>query len=125
MLSSLSLTVVDFQEILCLVLGLVGIQSAGGGAVTKFSNASFGICISDVSWRLSNLFLTLTVSGLYISLLASENRSYHKNLPISYFCKGSSELLRKPFCDQKMFLPKWSILHIQKTCLSTSCFIEI
>ena len=42
-------------------------------AVMKFLYLSFGVCISDISQRISNLFLTIIVYLLLISQLVSRN----------------------------------------------------
>ena len=57
------LTAIDSHGTLHLALGLVDTHSGTASimAVTKFSYLSFGVCISDVSWRVSNLFFTVTV----------------------------------------------------------------
>ena len=49
---------------------LVGIHSATASmqTVTKFSNSSFGVCLSDVTQRVSNLFLTVIVYSLFICI---------------------------------------------------------
>ena len=48
---------------LYLAFSLIGMHSANVslGAVTKYSYSSFGVCVSDVSWRELALFLTVTV----------------------------------------------------------------
>ena len=71
--SRLSLTAIVSQWTLYLAFGLVGIYSAAAfiWVVTKFSYSSFGVCLSDDSWRVSNLFLTVGVYWLLISLLAN------------------------------------------------------
>ena len=59
-------------------IGLVDMHSTAASvwAVTKFSYSSFGVCISDVSWRVSKLFLTVTVYLLFIFRLVSGDQSY-------------------------------------------------
>ena len=57
-------TTCDSHGILHLSLGLVG----SIWAVTKSSYSSFGVCLSDISWRVSNFFLTVTIYLLFISL---------------------------------------------------------
>ena len=42
--------------------------------VIKFSYSSFGVCLSDVSWRLSNLFLTFNEYWFLKSQLAREEQ---------------------------------------------------
>ena len=59
-------TTCDSYGILYLGFGLVDIATASISAVTKFSYSSFGVRVSDVFWRVSNLFLTVTV---YLSYL--------------------------------------------------------
>ena len=58
MLSHFSLTAIDFQGTLYLVLVLVNIHlnATSIWTVTNFSYLSFGVCFSDVSRRGSNLF---------------------------------------------------------------------
>ena len=48
------------------------------------SYLSFGLCFSRVFWRISNLFLTVTIYWLYISLLANKDQSYRTDLPPLY-----------------------------------------
>ena len=57
-------------------LGLVGMDSAAAHIweVTKFSYSSFGIRPSNIFCRVSNLFLTVTVYLLVISLCVSEEQ---------------------------------------------------
>ena len=71
------LTATDFNGTLHLALGLVGMHSTAASlwAVTKFSYSSYGVCLSDMSWRLSNLFLTIIIYWLLIILLVSEDQS--------------------------------------------------
>ena len=71
-LSCFFLTVSISHGTLCLVLGLVGIRSTAAAsmwALKKFSYSSLGVCVLDIFWRVSNLFLTVTVYLLLISLL--------------------------------------------------------
>ena len=77
MLSNFFLSASDFHGTLYLALGLVGMHSSAASmwAVTKFSYSSAGVCISDISWRVSNLFLTVTIYNLLISQLVNENQS--------------------------------------------------
>ena len=63
---------------LCLSIGLVHMHSATASmwALTKFPYSSFGVCVLDISWRVSNLFLTVTIYSLLIFLLVSEDQSF-------------------------------------------------
>ena len=57
-----SITTSDFHGTLLLALGLVGMHCAAASmwALMKFLYSSFGVlCRSDISWRVSNLFLTV------------------------------------------------------------------
>ena len=60
MLSRFFLTTSISYRTLCLALGLVGMYSAATSIweLTKFSYSSFGICVPDTYWRVSN-FLQL------------------------------------------------------------------
>ena len=53
MLSHFSQTAIYSQGSLHLALDLIGMHSAAASiwVVTKFSYSSFGVCLSDVSWR--------------------------------------------------------------------------
>ena len=71
-----------------LALDLVGMHSAAASmwALMKFTYLSFGVCASDIFWRVLNLFHTVTIYLLLIFLLVSENQSQHVILTVSYFC---------------------------------------
>ena len=58
-----SFTSSESHGTLHLTLCLVGMHSAAASmwAVTKFTYSSFGVCLSNISWRVSNLFLTVSV----------------------------------------------------------------
>ena len=60
-----------------LALGLVGIPFAATSLwmMTKFSYLSFGVCVSDISCRISSLFLAVIVYLLLIIVLISEDLS--------------------------------------------------
>ena len=82
---SLSLIAIDSHENIRLALGLIDTHSAAVSmrVVTKFSYSSFEVCISDVSWRVSNLSLRiLNIDCLYP--LASEEQSYREVLLVSF-----------------------------------------
>ena len=66
MLSCFSFTAIDFQVTLHLALSLVGMHSA---AASTYIYLSFRECLLDVSWKASNLFLTVTVNWLHIDYL--------------------------------------------------------
>ena len=70
----------DFTRLLHLNLNLVGKHSATASmqVVTKSKISTFGICLSDVSYKVSNLFFTVTVFLLFICLLASKEQSNHE-----------------------------------------------
>ena len=59
------LTTSDCHGILYLTLGLVGKHSAAASmwAVTKFSYPSFKVCLSNIPYRVLNLFLIVRVSS--------------------------------------------------------------
>ena len=86
-LSHFFLVTSDSHEILHLALGLIGMHSAAASiwAITKISNSSFGVCGSDVSWSVSNLFYTVNIYSLLIFLLESENLLQCVVLTVSYF----------------------------------------
>ena len=67
----------DSNGTLHLALGFVGMHPAAASmwAVNKFLYWSFEVYVSDISWRVWNLFLTVTVYLLLISLLVSEDQS--------------------------------------------------
>ena len=46
--------------------------------VTKFLYSLFGVCISNVSWRISKTFLTITIHWLLILLLVSQELLYYE-----------------------------------------------
>ena len=52
--------------------------------VTKFSYSLLGVYLSDVSWRQSNLFLTLRLNWLMISQMISEVQSFREALSICF-----------------------------------------
>ena len=77
MLSRFFLTSSNTDGMLQSALGFVSMHSAASSmcAVTKFSYPSFRVCVSHISEKVSNLFITVTVHSLLISLLVSENKS--------------------------------------------------
>ena len=78
--------------------------------------------VSDISWRVSNLFITVTVYLLLISQLVFEDQSYRLVLIfISYFWVDSGVSLLWGFYDWKILLQKRSIPHSSKRYLSISC----
>ena len=80
------LTASVFQGTLHLALDLVGIYSAVAAsmwALTKFLYSSFGVCVPDIFWRVSNMFFTVIIYLLLISLLVSEDQSYLVVLKVS------------------------------------------
>ena len=84
-------------------------------AVIKFSYSSFVVCLSDVSWRVSNLLLTVTAYWLLISVLTYRH-IVNRGCFFIYFCVDSSQSLLGQFCDWKILFQKSS-----KHYLSTSC----
>ena len=60
-------TTSDSHRTLHSALDLVGMHFAAASmwAVMKFSYLSFGVCVSNISWRVSNFFLTVTVYLLW------------------------------------------------------------
>ena len=105
-----------------LALGLVCIFSAPPSiwVVTKFSYSSFGVCHSDVSWGVSNLFLTVTTYSLLVSPLMNEDKPWLVVFTIFfYFYVDSGESLSRRFCDRKILLQKRSMSHISKPYLLT------
>ena len=104
----------DSHGTLHLPLSLVGMYSAVAciWAVTNFSHSSFKVCLSYVSWRVSNLFITVIVYLLFISLLVSENQFYREAFTVfSYFCINSYVSLLRRFYDQKILLRKKGMPH--------------
>ena len=75
MSSHFSLTVIDSHGTLHLAVGLLGMHSAVASmwTVTKLSYLLFGLCLSDVSWRVSKLFFTATTYWLLTSQVASKD----------------------------------------------------
>ena len=63
MLSLFILTAIDSQGTLHLALGLIGMHSAAASMcmVTNFSYLLYGVYLLDVSCRVSNLFLSITI----------------------------------------------------------------
>ena len=88
-LCDLFLTTIDSQRTRHLILILIGMHYAAASiwAITKFSNSSFGACLLDVSWRVSDLFLTFTVYWWLTSLSRF----------VSYLCVDSGVSLLKRF----------------------------
>ena len=76
-LSRIFLTVIDSYVSLYLIPRSVGMHSTPAfvDAVTKFLYSTFGLYLSYVFWRLSNLFLTVNVYWFLISLLVNEDQS--------------------------------------------------
>ena len=66
---------IDSQESRHVAFGLLGMYPVDTSVwvVTNFSWSSFGVCLSDVSWRVPNLFLTHKVYWWLISLLAMKD----------------------------------------------------
>ena len=68
----LFLTTSDSQVTRHLALGLVDQHFAAADASiwgwVKFSYLSFRVCVSDISWSVSNLFLTVIIFIAYISI---------------------------------------------------------
>ena len=62
-LSRFFLTANVSQRTQCLALSLVGIHSAAASmwALMKFSYLSFGVSVSDISWRVLDLFLSVII----------------------------------------------------------------
>ena len=67
------------QGTLCLALFFVGMHSAAASmwALTMFSNSSFGVGVSHISWSAWNLFLSDNVYIYLISLLLTKNQSMY------------------------------------------------
>ena len=61
MLSSFYVIAIDFDGILHVALGLDDMHSASAfiWTVIKFLYSSFGVCLSNVFWKVSILFLTV------------------------------------------------------------------
>ena len=111
------------MELYICLFGFVGMHSATAykWTVTKFSYLSFRICLSDISRRVSNLFLKFTTYLLFISLLIIEDQSKDVILCLSYFCIDSGISLLWQFSVLKILLQKRSMPHSSKHYLSTSC----
>ena len=77
-LSRFSLISIASYGILHLILDLVGMHLYWTSiwAATKSSYSLFGVCLKNISWRVSNLFLTVTIYWFLISLLESEDQLY-------------------------------------------------
>ena len=95
--SRFSLTVIDFQGTLFKAFILVGIDS--------ISYLSFGECLSNLFWRVLNLFHTVTVYWLLISQVANEEvLSWSFICLFFYFFIDSGKPLQRRFCDQKILV---------------------
>ena len=83
--SHFSLIAIAFRRTQHLVLVLVEMHSAAASiwVVPKFSYASFRVCFTDVSWRVSNLFLQLPYND-FLYHLVSEDQSYCKALTVCF-----------------------------------------
>ena len=73
MLSRFSPTAIDFQGTQLLAFGFIGMHSA---AASNFSYSSFGEGHLGVSWRVSNVCLTVTVYWLHMWEFACEDNSH-------------------------------------------------
>ena len=112
-----SITAVDSHGTLHLAFGLIGMHSTAAciWVVTMFLYSSFEVCLSDVTWRVSNLFLKITV---YLLLMSQTSHIIKLYLFVSYFCFDPGEFLLRWFCDQKIFPQKKNILHTSQHDLS-------
>ena len=70
-LSRLFLTARISPGTLCFVLSFVGIHSAAASTWAMISNSSFGVNVSDISWKASNLFLVRTNHSMKFRLILS------------------------------------------------------
>ena len=79
--------------------------------------------LSDISWWVSNLFLTVTVYCLLISRLVKKGAviTCDFNCLFILFCVDSGVSLPRRFCDQKILFRKMNMPHSSKRCLSTFC----
>ena len=96
-LSHFFLTTSVSHETLCLTLDLFGVHSAAAAAtskwaLTKFFYSLIGICVPDISRRVSNLLLTVTIYLLLVSLLRTSCILWF-GLFLSYFCVNSGVYL--------------------------------
>ena len=73
-----SINAIASNGTLHLYLGLLRMHSVAASiwAVIKVSCLSFGVCLSDISCRLLNLFLRVTIHRFLISQCVSEDLSY-------------------------------------------------
>ena len=95
-----------------LAIGLIDMHSATASlwVVTKFSYSSLVVYLSDISWRVSNFVLSITVYGLLLSHLSNEDKSYRE-----HSCNLFLTLTRvRPCWDRKIFLQKRSMPHSSK-----------
>ena len=92
--------------------------------VTKLWYSLFGVCLSDVHWSVSILFLRVTVHWLFISLLSSETGCIIKiYLVVSYFHVDLGESLQWRFCDLKTLTVQIDIyLLLDQIYLINLCF---
>ena len=123
-LSHFSLTAIDSHRTLHVTFGLVVIYSAVASiwVVRKFSYSSFGLCFSDVSWEVSDLFLTVTLYWLLISLLVIEDHSYRVALTVYFiFQQRLGWLFAETILWSKDTPSKTRILQSSKRYLSITC----
>ena len=109
---------------LYLTLGLVRMQSAAASIwiVTKFSYTLFGVCLSYVSWKVSNLFLNsyytmisnVTISELGPIKLWSFDCLCQNNLPVIRIKKSSlPTFFYNCLCQNNL-----PVIGIKKPCLA-------
>ena len=118
MLSHSFLTAIDSHGTLHLAFGLVGMHSivVSTLVVRKVLYSSFRICISDISRRVSNLFLTFTVYRFLI--LVSEDQSYREDLPVCFLllCR-LRHIFAVPLLVFHQWVPSWiGFLGVLITC---------
>ena len=67
-----------------ITLGVVDLQSAAAfiWTVTKLSYSWLEVCLLDVTWTISSLFLTVTTYWFLILQLVSEGESYRESLTV-------------------------------------------
>ena len=121
MLYHFSLIAIASHGTLHLALSIVEMHSAAAAtwAVTKFSYSSFGVCLWDTSWKVSNYFLTVSIYWFLISLLVTEEQSYYEALTVCVlFLRGFKRIFDEKILwfegtlSKKEYTSQFTALHI-------------
>ena len=132
-LSRFFLTANIFRGTLCLGLSLVGMHSAAASmwVLAKFLYSSFGVSVSDISWRASNLFF-LVLSYIHCWVTTSHSVLFwlfisYSSLAQTYLCCDYSVIRRYSFkrgvyftvqCAMNPFLIHEDVIYL---CFSIIC----